>query len=255
MLRMRQICLIAEDLDTTEAQLRDVFGLQPCFRDEGVRAFGLHNFLMPIGDAFLEVVSPFQPGTAGGRYLQRRGGDGGYMVIMQCDDIVARRAHLRALGIRLVADSANDQTDGIQLHPKDVTGAIAELRWNMGSSSSDSPWSPAGPNWLSAKRTDVISGMIAAELQADDPQAMAARWSDVLQIPLGESAHGAPVIALDDAELHFVLAADGRGDGLAGLAVQTVDRSHIIQAAREHQLPISEDEQIITLCGTRFYLQ
>ena len=52
MLRMRQICLVAEDLDTIEAHLRGVFGLQICYRDEGVAAFGLHNFLMPIGNSF-----------------------------------------------------------------------------------------------------------------------------------------------------------------------------------------------------------
>ena len=62
MLRMRQICLVAEDLDTIEAHLRGVFGLQICYRDEGVAAFGLHNFLMPIGNSFLEVVSPTRAG-------------------------------------------------------------------------------------------------------------------------------------------------------------------------------------------------
>ena len=132
MLRMRQICLVAEDLDAAEADLREVFGLEICHRDPGVGQFGLHNFLMPLGNNFLEVVSPLRAGTAGGRFLARRGGDGGYMVIMQCGDIAARRAHVGSLGIRLVSDSANEQTDGIQLHPKDVPGAIAELRWNLG---------------------------------------------------------------------------------------------------------------------------
>jgi len=37
---------------------------------------GLHNFLMPVGSNFLEVVAPSREGTAGGRYLDRRGGDG-----------------------------------------------------------------------------------------------------------------------------------------------------------------------------------
>ena len=254
MLRMRQICLVAEDLDTIEAQLRGVFGLEVCFRDEGVGRFGLHNFLMPIGSSFLEVVSPLRPGTAGGRYLQRRGGDGGYMVIMQCGDIAARRAHVSELGIRLIADSANEQTDGIQLHPKDVPGAIAELRWNAGDEDADGPWSPAGPSWLPARRSRVISRMTAAELQAEDPQAMAARWSEVLQRPLERSAAGAAAIALDDAELRFVEAADGRGDGLGGLDVQAVDRPHIIRAAREHELAVSADESLVMLCGVRFRL-
>ena len=254
MLRMRQICLVAEDLDTIEAHLRGVFGLQICYRDEGVAAFGLHNFLMPIGNSFLEVVSPTRPGTAGGRFLHRRGGDGGYMVIMQCDDMAARRAHVGELGVRLITDSSSEQTDGIQLHPRDVPGAIAELRWNVGDEDVAGPWSPAGPSWLPAQRSDVVSQMVAAELQAEDPQAMAARWSEVLRIPLGEDAAGNPTIALDDAELRFVEATDGRGDGLGGLDVRTVDKAHVLHAAHEHELAISEDESVVTLCGVRFRL-
>ena len=254
MLRMRQICLVAEDLDTIEAHLRGVFGLEICYRDEGVAAFGLHNFLMPVGDNFLEVVSPLRPGTAGGRFLQRRGGDGGYMVIMQCDDIAARRAHVAELGIRLVNDSPGERSDGIQLHPKDVPGAIAELRWNEGGDDPAGPWQPAGPNWLPAQRADVVARMTAAELQSDNPQAMAARWSQVLQRPLTENKAGQPTIALDDAQLRFVEAADGRGDGLSGLDLETVDHPHIIQAAHHHELEISNDETTITLCGIRFRL-
>lgn len=254
MLRMRQICLVAEDLDMIEGHLRGVFGLEVCHRDPGVGQFGLHNFLMPIGNSFLEVVSPMVPGTAGGRYLRRRGGDGGYMVIMQCDDIASRRAHVNDLGIRLVLDSANDQTDGIQLHPRDVPGAIAELRWNVGDDDPAGPWNPAGDHWLPARRESVITAMTAAELQSGDPVAMAARWSEVLQIETGTDDNGHPTIALDDATLRFVEATDGRGDGLGGLDVATVDRAHAITFARHHELDVSEDESLINLCGVRFRL-
>ena len=254
MLRMRQICLVAEDLDMIESHLRGVFGLEVCHRDPGVGQFGLHNFLMPVGNSFLEVVSPMMPGTAGGRYLRHRGGDGGYMVIMQCGDIAARRAHVADLGIRLITDSANDQTDGIQLHPKDVPGAIAELRWNTGDERLDGPWNPAGDHWLPAKREHVISAMTAAELQSDDPSAMAARWSEVLEIPTSSDDDGHPTIALDDATLRFVEASDGRGEGLGGLDVATVDRGHVITTARHHDLEVSEDESVVRLCGVRFRL-
>ena len=254
MLRMRQICLVSEDLDMIEAHLRGVFGLEVCHRDPGVGRFGLHNFLMPIGNSFLEVVSPMRPGTAGGRFLRRRDGDGGYMVIMQCADMASRRARVAELGIRLIIDAGNDQTDGIQLHPKDLPGAIAELRWNVGDEALDGPWNPAGDHWLPAKREHVITAMMAAELQSDDPSAMATRWSDVLEVSTGSDDSGYPTIALDDATLRFVEAADGRGDGLGGLDVATVDREHVIGTARHHDLEVSEDESVVTLCGVRFRL-
>ena len=254
MLRMRQICLVAEDLDMIESHLRGVFGLEVCHRDPGVGRFGLHNFLMPVGNSFLEVVSPMRPGTAGGRYLRHRGGDGGYMVIMQCDDIGARRAHVADLGIRLVSDSANEQSDGIQLHPKDVPGAIAELRWNVGDEVLDGPWSPAGDHWLPAKREHVVTAMAAAELQSDDPAGLAARWSEVLEISTSSDEAGHPTLSLDDAVLRFVEAADGRGEGLGGLDVATVDREHVVATARHHDLEVSEDESVVMLCGVRFRL-
>ncbi len=253
MLRMRQICLVAEDLDMIESHLRGVFGLEVCHRDPGVGQFGLHNFLMPVGNSFLEVVSPMMPGTAGGRFLRRRDGDGGYMVIMQCDDIAARRAHVSSLGIQLVQDSSAEHTDGIQLHPKDMPGAIAELRWNAGEQP-DGPWNPAGDHWLPAKREHVISAMTAAELQSDDPPAMAARWSEVLQRPLDSDADAHPIIRLDDAVIRFVEATDGRGDGLCGLDVVTVDREHVFSTARHHDLTVDEDASFVMLCGVRFRL-
>ena len=99
MLRMRQIALVAHDLNAIEADFREVFGLEVCYRDPGVAKYGLHNFLMPVGNGFLEVVAPTEEGTAGGRYLERRGGDGGYMVILQTDDIAAVRARVADLGL------------------------------------------------------------------------------------------------------------------------------------------------------------
>ena len=257
MLRMRQICLVAEDLDMIETHLRGVFGLEVCHRDPGVGRFGLHNFLMPVGNAFLEVVSPMRPGTAGGRYIQRRSGDGGYMVIMQCDDIAERREHVVQLGVRLVLDSANEETDGIQMHPRDVPGAIAELRWNRDGDAPDGEWNPAGPRQhvISAKRDQVISAMTAAELQSDEPSAMAARWSEVLQRPIAPDDDGHPSIALDDATLRFVTATDGRGEGLGGLDVACVDREYALLTARHHDLAVSEDESTVMLCGVRFRLR
>jgi hypothetical protein len=71
-----------------------VLGVKVCYRDPGVGKYGLENALFPIGNQLLEVVAPVEENTAGGRYLDRRGGDGGYMAITQCDDHAPRRAPL-----------------------------------------------------------------------------------------------------------------------------------------------------------------
>ncbi len=42
-----------------------------------------------LNDTFLEVVSPVTAGTTAGRLLEKRGVDGGYMIILQTDSVVA----------------------------------------------------------------------------------------------------------------------------------------------------------------------
>ena len=58
----------------------------------------------------------------------------------------------------------------------------------------------------------MVQRISAVEVQAEFPLAMAERWSEVL----GRQNAGTS-IALDDAEIRFVEAADGRGEGVSGL--------------------------------------
>ena len=63
-IRLRQVAMVGDDYDGVEAQLAEGFGLGVAYRDPGdrpgreagVSPFGLRNFVMPIGDQFLELV-------------------------------------------------------------------------------------------------------------------------------------------------------------------------------------------------------
>ena len=90
--RLRQAVLVARELEPVAGGLRSALGLHEPFRDPGVGEFGLTNAVFALGDCFLEVVSPARAGTAAGRYLDRHGGDGGYMVIFdRCRRLIAER--------------------------------------------------------------------------------------------------------------------------------------------------------------------
>ena len=109
-IQLRQICLVAHTLEPVIATLEDVLGLKRCYVDPNVAAFGLENTLLPVGRNFLEVVAPTREGTAGGRHLARRGGDGGYMVITQAGtreawSAVRRRALDRKVRIAYERDA------------------------------------------------------------------------------------------------------------------------------------------------------
>ena len=55
-MRLRQMATVARELDPVVEDICDVLGIEVCFNDPGVGAFGLHNALMPIGDTLLEVA-------------------------------------------------------------------------------------------------------------------------------------------------------------------------------------------------------
>ncbi len=253
-LRLRQICLIAGELAPAVDELTSVLGIKVCYRDPGLDVFGLENALMPIGNQLLEVVAPVQADTAGGRYLERRGGDGGYMVITQCDDHTPRRARVEALGVRIVHQFETDEFRNMQMHPRDTGGCFFEIDEVLGPDAHDpdGPWEPAGPNWQDGQCLDRVSAIAAAEIQADDPAIVAARWAEIAEIDLSEDTSGQPTFRFENADIRFVPCTDGRPEGLGGLDVKTTDKAAILAAA-DARGAMSGDTQI-TLCGTRFNL-
>jgi hypothetical protein len=52
--------------------------------------------------------------------------------------------------------------------------------------------------------------------------------------------------------VRFVEAIDGRGEGLGGIDIATVDRKRVIAAAEARGCRVADDQ--VMICGTRFYL-
>jgi hypothetical protein len=242
MLRLRQICLVARDLKPAVAELESAFGLTTCHHDPGVAKYGLENALLPVGDNFLEVVAPVEANTAAGRYLDRRGGDGGYIVILECGNALERRARIQAQGVRIANTLDYGEFFGTQLHPRDTGGSMLEIDWQLGGGAPDSAWHPAGGSWKDAVRTDIVTDMIGAELQSDDPAGLAARWGSILDITPKTGNDGAAILQLDNATLRFTAVTDGRGEGLGGVALK--------MASACGKTP----GDVKMVCGTRFRL-
>ncbi len=251
-LRLRQICLVARELAPVIDDLKQVFGLEVCHVDPGVARFGLENTLLPVGNQFLEVVAPLRAGTAAGRYLERRGGDGGYMVITQCDDHEPRKRRVAELGVRVAHRIDRPDYQGMQLHPRDTGGSFLEIDWQPGGEAPDGPWWPAGPDWQRARRSDVTCAILAAEIQSPDPLGLAQRWREITELPLFVNAADHPSIAMDNAALRFVPVTDGRGEGLGGVDLAVIDRARVLRAAEQRGCRVDDD--LVTVCGTRFRL-
>lgn len=250
-LRLRQVALVAEELAPVVDDLRAVFGLEVAYRDPGVATFGLENAVIPVGTQFLEVVAPVSEGTTAGRYLERRGGPGGYMVITHTDEHARRRARAVELGIRTVFEFEEHGYHCMQLHPRDTGGSFLEIDHQEGGEDPTGPWAPAGRSWQEAMRTDVVDGIRGVEIQSADPAALAGRWSEIVEIPV-EQVDGTATLALDNAAIRFVPDRDGRGEGLAAVQLSPVDPGTATAAAQARGLLAPDGA--ITICGTRFLL-
>ena len=242
-MQLRQIALAAHDLAKTVDSLCDVLGVEVAFNDPGVGVFGLENGVMPIGETFLEVVSPTRANTTAGRWMERRGGDSGYMVIFQVDDFAPHKQRLDSLGVRIVWEGKQKGAATLHLHPRDVGGAIVSF------DTMDEPgaWEWAGPKWRQHVRTDVTRAIVGAELESPDPAKLAARWSEVLGIAAGRDAAGRPTIAVDGGVLRFV---PGPSDGVIGVLCDVADLARFTAAARKHG--VLDPDGAARIAGTRF---
>ncbi len=256
-MRLRQIAVVTEDLRESAVDIGAVLGVEACHVDPGVATFGLKNTLWPIGTQFLEVVTPFQDGTAGGRYMDRRGGDSGYMFICQVDDVARRRQRAEELGIRTAFDLSDPEGGhlGFQLHPADTGGTFWEMDQMTGDGGDavGGPWYPAGPAWEPFVRTDRVSGISGVEIQSPEPEPLARRWSEMAEIDLGTNDDGQSTLEIDNATVRFVQETDGRGEGLGAIDVTTVDRDAILAGARERGCYVDDDR--VDLVGIRVNLR
>ncbi len=218
MVRLRQIALVAADLEAAAAEICDALELSAPYEDPGVGKYGLRNQVLAIGSTFLEVVSPCAQNTTAGRLLQKRGGDGGYMVILQVDDAAQARARVAEAGCRIADQFDGEGVSFTHLHPKDIGGAILSLdvmqpveRWEWG-----------GPDWSARPPSPSSRGIVAAHLQGASPEVMAAQWARVIGLPVERDEAGWR-LRLEGGEITFSRPTDGRGEGLRGFDVAVAD--------------------------------
>jgi hypothetical protein len=252
-LRLRQICFVARDLAAVQQDLAEVFGLSACHRDPNIASFGLQNVLMPVGTSFFEIVSPIREATPARRYLDRRGGDGGYMAIFDSDEIEGLRAHVAALGVREAAFLEYDGFNAIQMHPKDTGGPLLEVNRTEGGSDLWGDYFPAGRDWPDHVRTERVRGIAGVEIQSPDPEKLARRWASILRLGAAVATQAGWQVAVDNAVVRFVRDADGRGEGLSAIDLQVNDLAAVRAAADRRGLGVRGDSLLVG--GVRFHLR
>ncbi len=228
-MRLRQICLVAPQLEPVISDIAAIMGLSVCYRDGNVAKYGLVNALLPVDTILLEVVAPFREGTAAGRFIDRTGGRGGYMAIFCCEDPDQRARHANALGVRTANVITHAPYHGVQLHPRDCRAAFIEFNHTDGSDDVLGPYPPAGPDWQNFIRKDVTLALTGVEMQSPDPKDLAAHWGRIVGLPVSDRQDGTAELMLPNAGFRFV---KGDAEIMSGLDFRVADVDAVGGAAR-----------------------
>lgn len=195
MTALRQVVLLAAELEPAVASVRGALGLNPGVRDaDGMATLGFEHEVLAIDDTFIEIVRPLSPESSPGRLLARRG-EGGYMVVLQVpslDDVVKRAA---TAGLAPIMHTVYEGNPISQWHPRDL-GTLAEID----EIAEDAPWHLC-PALSDTGSTAVARDITGVVIEVPYPVAMARRWADVLDLPLDD---GATVLRVGARTIEFV---------------------------------------------------
>ncbi len=245
-LRLRQICLVASDITKAEGDIGAVLGVPVCYRDPHVAEYGLENLLFPLGPDILEVVVPTRDDTAASRFLERSAGRGGYMVIMDCDDVPSRRRNAEAIGVRIAHAIDHPGYHGIQLHPRDCRAAMVDFNHTDGGDRLDGPYNPAGDDWPSVVRVDALPRLDSITVESTDPDGLAAHWGRIMQLPVQPGPELRPTRG------RITFRRCDAGERLIGLTLAVADPNRTLAAAAARGLETGPHG--VWLCGVQVTL-
>lgn len=252
---IRQICLVADKLQPVIKDFSHVLEIENCYSDPQVDFFGLENGLLPIGTDFIEIVAPIRDNTPAGRYLERRCGNGGYMVLLQSDSEEIQASSLtraKEMGIRVAFEGTLETYHFVQLHPADTGGSFLQIDWDSQNEHNGYWYNAGGNRWKEYVNKDVVSAIAAVELQAEEPAPLAQRWGEILDIPVTSNKHGNPELALNNGVIRVVPPEDDRGEGLSAVDLKVVNRQKLLAFAQARGQKISDSQ--VMICGVKFNL-
>jgi hypothetical protein len=196
--------VVTEDVEGTASEICASFGLQVAFRDPALEAYGMRNAILPVADAFIEVAGPTRDDVPAARYLERHG-PGGYVVLLQTDDLPAAERRLEAARVGVTHRIEHDGAIELHLRFGDVGGTLL----SVDHVNPPDAWPFAGPDWREQVCTEQVSALAGIDIACGDTDAVAHRWGDVVGLRAHASENGWE-LRLDDADVRFVEASDGR---------------------------------------------
>lgn len=126
--KLRVVHIVVNNADEAAKDYGESFGLETTHSAENPKQ-GFKTAVLPIGDAVIEFVEPFDKEQGPlGKFLQNRG-EGIYMMGWEVDSVDDTVKALQDKGVRLVNAEPEARAGGanVFIHPKSSHGVLVEL--------------------------------------------------------------------------------------------------------------------------------
>jgi hypothetical protein len=186
--RLRHYVIATTDRDFVCDQIYEFLGLPATVKKGPDRtlAYGFYSTMMRVGTTMLEVVQPVKPDFHLAHWLNRRGNDGGYMLVLQTYDGKALVSRAKQERLQLNRDQLFQGQHQVQFDEQRF-GAFFEFYQYA---PEDNWWGdPLNGPYHEARVVHDISG---CDVAVEDPQALA---SQAARVFLGR---------LDGTTVHFL---------------------------------------------------
>jgi len=126
--KIEHVALAVADMDGALKFYSDVWGLEASRREQ-VEGDHVEEAMLPLGDSFLQLVSPTSEESTVARFLERRG-EGLHHIAYEVEDIEASLDRLKSEGATLIDERPRRGGGGHMVafvHPKGNRGVLVEL--------------------------------------------------------------------------------------------------------------------------------
>jgi methylmalonyl-CoA/ethylmalonyl-CoA epimerase len=126
--KLEHVAVAVRDLDAAIAHYERIWNVEVSHR-ERVDDQGVEEAMLPLGDAYLQLLAPTTEHSTVAKFIERRG-EGLHHVAYEVDDLQAALTELKEKGMRLIDETPRPGGRGHHVafvHPSGNLGLLVEL--------------------------------------------------------------------------------------------------------------------------------
>ena len=213
---LKMVVLASRDARAETARAVGLLGVSAGVHDPFIGALGLADEVFAVGDTYVQILEPLDEKSRAHRWITRKGGDAGYLLVVQTDDADGVIQRCAEAGVRVTFDGVFEGNRVVQLHAGDlrILFEIDEMQhwdtWHWDRPETD----PAVP--------EAVSDLVAVDCIVDEPVRLAGLLGTLLAIP----HDGGSTLTIGGRRVRFLEGAKTE-EGIVAVEFRTSDPSRI----------------------------